>query len=258
MARRLRSCLTFAILFGGLLGGLGSLVGCGQENAPVTPPSAAKVSSPTVAVGAASPGFFRICKAQTYALCATASCTVLNQVAYCKCDVKTGDSISLPLQVDGQDVCSINANGAENGYMVSTFSVPESVVSPDGDQALYTCPAATSDGGYAQCDGGFCFTSSEGSSFPGFDKTLGQANIICACPITVPDPATARIGYQIAGPYPCDNSYFRYCKSEVANTRTGSTVKVGAPTGTARFLARQLNGSVPPLQECRAPPQDQR
>lgn len=228
------------------------MTGCGRETAAVPPPSTATVSR------AGAPGFFRICKGQTYALCATSSCTVLNQVAYCKCDVKTGDSISLPLQVDGEDVCSINAKGPENGYMVSTFSVPESVVAPSGNQALYTCPASTSDGGYAQCDGDFCFTSSEGKSFPAFDNTLGQANVICACPITVPDPAAARIGYQIAGPYPCDNSYFRYCKSQTANTSTGSTVKVGAPTGTARFLTRQLYGSVPPLHECLPPSQSPR
>ena len=56
--------------------------------------------------------------------------------------MKSGDSISLPFQFgDGQDVCSVNAAGADNGYMVSTFSVPPSVISPEGDQALYTCPA---------------------------------------------------------------------------------------------------------------------
>jgi len=41
-----------------------------------------------------SPKFFKICKGQTYALCAVASCFVFNEVAYCKCDVKSGDSIT--------------------------------------------------------------------------------------------------------------------------------------------------------------------
>jgi hypothetical protein len=239
---RLVNFLVLAMMLGGVLD---PVTGYG-ENAVASSPSA------SMRVGAASSGFFQICKGQTYALCATASCTVLNQVAYCQCDVEQGDSISLPLPVDGEDVCSINANGVDNGYMVSTFSLPNSIVAPKGDQALYTCPAG-SDGGYAQCDGGICFTSSQGSSFPGFDQPLGSADIICACPVTV-SPGSP-VGYQIAGPFPCDNTYFRYCKSQFANTRTGSTVKVGAPTGTARLLTRLLNGSVPPLHECRAPSQ---
>lgn len=202
-----------------------------------------------------SPEFFKICKGQTYALCAVANCLVFNDVAYCKCDVNLGDSISLPFPFDnGEDVCAVNEEGAANGYMVSTFSLPESVVSPGGDQALYTCPAESSDGAYAQCDGGLCFTSSQGQSFPGFDTPLNQDQVICACPITVADPATAKLGYQIAGPYPCDDSYFQNCKSATTNTNTGSKIPVGAPTGTAQFLTRQLNGSVPPFNECPRPP----
>lgn len=41
---------------------------------------------------------FEICKGQTYALCAAARCTVFDGVAYCQCDVKSGDGISLPFQ----------------------------------------------------------------------------------------------------------------------------------------------------------------
>ena len=201
-----------------------------------------------------SPNFFKICEGQTYALCAVASCFVFNGVAYCKCDVKTGDSISLPLEFDdGEDVCTVNAEGPSNGYVVSTFSVHESVVAPYGDRAIYTCPARTSDGAYAQCDGGICFTGTEGQSFPGFDEPLAKDQIICSCPITVADPTTARVGFQIAGPYPCQNSFFQYCNSATANAKTGSTIYVGAPTGTARFLARRLNGTVPQLNECPSP-----
>jgi hypothetical protein len=200
-----------------------------------------------------SPKFFKICKGQTYALCATASCFVFNGVAYCQCDVKSGDSISLPFQYDsGKDVCTVNDEGAANGYMVSTFSLPDSVVAPDGDQALYTCPGGSSDGAYAQCDGGICFTSTEAKSFPGFDKPLAQNQIICSCPITVANPS-AKLGYQIAGPYPCQASFFQNCKKATANKKTGSTIYVGAPTGTPRFLTRRLYGSVPQLYECGSP-----
>jgi hypothetical protein len=194
---------------------------------------------------------FVICSDQTYALCAVASCFVMDAVAYCKCDVESGDSISLPFAFDsGQNVCSVNAAGAENGYMVSTFSLPDSVVAPDGNQALYTCPAGSSNGAYAQCDGGLCFTSTEAKSFPGFDGPLTDSEIICSCPITVADPATTRVGYQIAGPYPCQKSFFKNCKSATANTQTGSQIYVGAPTGSARLLTRLLYGSVPKINQC--------
>ena len=68
---------------------------------------------------------FKICKDQTYALCAAARCNVFDGVAYCQCDVKHGDSISLPFPMGkDEDVCSINAAGANNKYMVSTYSLP--------------------------------------------------------------------------------------------------------------------------------------
>ena len=53
---------------------------------------------------------FKVCKNQTYALCAAARCNVYDGVAYCQCDVKHGDSISLPFPMGkDKDVCSVNA-----------------------------------------------------------------------------------------------------------------------------------------------------
>lgn len=199
----------------------------------------------------AASGFFKICHDQTYALCAVASCFVFDGVSYCKCDIEHGDSISAPFNFGhGQDVCSVNAEGTANGYMVSTYSLPQSVVAPGGNRALYNCPASTSSGAYAQCDGGICFTGSGAQSFPGFKKPLKNGEIICSCPITVANPP-APVGYQIAGPYPCQSSFFRNCNAATANTNTGSRIYVGAPTGSARLLTRELDGSVPPLNRCR-------
>ena len=68
---------------------------------------------------------FKVCKDQTYALCAAARCNVYDGVSYCQCDVKHGDSISLPFPMGkDQDVCSVNAAGADNKYMISTYSLP--------------------------------------------------------------------------------------------------------------------------------------
>jgi hypothetical protein len=88
-------------------------------------------------------------------------------------------SISVTFEYDnGEDVCTVNQEGAANGsYMVSTFSVPDSVLKPNGDQAIYTCPGG-SNGAYAQCDGGICFKSTQGQSFPGFDEPLAKDEII--------------------------------------------------------------------------------
>src|SRR5215468_8545103 len=195
---------------------------------------------------------FKILNNQTYALCATASCFVFNDVAYCKCDVLTGDSISLALEFDDQNVCTVNEEGRKNGYMVSTFSVPSSVSPNGGDKAIYTCPAG-SDGAYAQCDGGICFKSTQKQSFPGSDEPLTRDEIICSCPITLQSPADP-VGYQIAGPFPCQTSFFDNCKRTTANNMTGSTVFVGAPTGTADLLAFLLTGSHPPTNRCFPPP----
>ena len=196
---------------------------------------------------------FKVCKDQTYALCAAARCNVYDGVAYCQCDVKHGDSISLPFPMGkDEDVCSVNAAGADNKYMISTYSLPKSIASPQGGGAVYTCPGEGS-GAYAQCDGGICFKSTEDTTFPGFDQPVPKGQIICSCPITQAKPGEDAQGYQILGPYPCDQSFFQYCKAGIATSKTGSTIYVGAPIGTAQGLAVQLNGKVPPVNECSPP-----
>ena len=87
----------------------------------LAPPCTGPVSARTAEMGSmsigpantTSRGVFKICHDQTYALCAVASCFVFNGLAYCTCDIKKGDSISLPFHYGrGKDVCSVNAEGA--------------------------------------------------------------------------------------------------------------------------------------------------
>lgn len=194
-----------------------------------------------------------ICERQRYALCAAASCLVYNELAYCKCNLEFGASISESDAISGgRDICSVNRQGYLNGYVMSTYSLPPSVVL-GGNQAIYTCPGATANGAYAQCDGGFCFASTRGRRFPGFPERLTANEIICSCPITVAVPGPQSVGYQIVGPYPCQESFFDNCTSTTANTTTGSGIVVGAPTGTPRFLTRMLDGGVPRLNHCLPP-----
>jgi hypothetical protein len=163
---------------------------------------------------------FRILDNQTYALCAVSSCFVFNDVAYCTCDVLSGDSISETLAYDrDKDVCTVNEEGVKNGYMVSTFSVPDSVLAgpPPGNMAGYICPPGST-GAYAQCDGGICFKSTQKQSFPGSDEPLTKDEIICSCPISTQQSS---LGYQISGPFPCDNKFFENCRRAVANDKTG-------------------------------------
>jgi len=66
-------------------------------------------------------------------------------VAYCECVTMKGDSISLQLDfasaTGSENVCDVNAQGQKNGYMVSTFSLPDSPLK-GGSAAVYTCPGA--------------------------------------------------------------------------------------------------------------------
>jgi len=211
---------------------------------------------------------FVVCQDQRYALCAAASCFVYNGVAYCQCDVLKGDSISLQLgfstPTGEENVCDVNAQGKTNGFMVSTFSNPPEG-SKGGSLAAYTCPGIANKGsgepapvGYAQCDGGLCFTSTTSMTFPGFEGKLHK-EIICSCPIAT-DATTGSsnaFGYQVFGPYHpqapagqrCEASGCAECS--VPNpTANGSMISVGAPTGVGRFLSLKLTGSVPTINEC--------
>ncbi|MBV9813816.1 MAG: hypothetical protein JO326_13795 [Acetobacteraceae bacterium] len=188
-----------------------------------------------------------ICQDQTYALCAGASCFTFNGVAYCKCGVRNGKSISSPFNYDdNQNICSLNAEGANNGYMASTFSLPDSLKAPSGNQALYVCPR-TSHAAYAKCDGGICFKSTTGRSFPGSDTPLADDQIVCSCPVETANPVQ---GLEIIGPYPCQKSFFENCDRAVANDDTGSRLYDGTSIGSTVTGTFLLNGYVPPLNTC--------
>jgi hypothetical protein len=206
---------------------------------------------------------FVICENQQYALCAEAACFIYNGVAYCKCDIERGNSISLQLSYSSntgqQNICDINQQGKTNGYMMSTFSLPKDV-EKGGSAAVYTCPGVVAPVAYGQCDGGFCFKSSKNQKFPGFDGRLGKNEIICSCPISTDatSGSSDSLGYQIFGSYDpqaaagsrCDASVCSAC-SVTNPTSNGSTIPVGAPTGAGKFLALKLNGPpVPDLNEC--------
>src|SRR5579872_476741 len=213
---------------------------------------------------------FAICRNQQYALCAQADCFVYNQVAYCKCDIRRGDSISLQLDYSSpagvQDVCDVNQQGKRNRFMVSTFSLPPDV-EKGGPAAVYTCPGIDDAGSgvpapvaYGQCDGAICFDSSSGRRFPGFDARLRPREIMCSCPISTDATAGSSdsLGYQIFGPYHpssapgsrCDASACAACS--IPNPTTdGATIPVGAPSGAGTFLALTLDGPpVPVLNGC--------
>ena len=213
---------------------------------------------------------FAICRNQEYALCAQADCFVYNQVAYCKCDVRHGDSISLQLSYSSptgdKDVCDVNQQGKRNRYMVSTFSLPTEA-EKGGSVAAYTCPG-TDDAGsgvpapvaYGQCDGAICFDSSRGRRFPGFDARLRPREIMCSCPVsTDATPGSSdSLGYQIFGPYHpsaapgsrCDATACSAC-SVTNPTANGAAIKVGAPSGSGDFLALRLDGPpLPALNQC--------
>jgi hypothetical protein len=198
---------------------------------------------------------------QTYALCAGAVSFVFDQLAYAKCQIKRGDSISLtlsypPVHLPAQplaiiagpgNVQSVNTLGYDQGtFMVSTYSPPVKATTPGGSQALYSCTAGSA-GSYAQCDGGICFKNSSGKTFPGLGAVASD-EIVCSCPIATPGPS-AQAGYQVVGPNPClsDAQYNQLCNAAVHN---GSTLYIGAPEGIYKALALKLNGRPANFNEC--------
>lgn len=192
---------------------------------------------------------YAICSNQTYALCASASAFVYQDVSYAKCIIKNGNSISAPplTYKEGRrtkDICDMNAQGVANGYMMSTFSLPEEV-RRGGSKALYTCPGGAT-AAYAQCDGGTCFKSTTGKYFPGVGQ-LNADEIICSCPMTKPTTSNAPFGYQFVGPYPCQQQAFSICTQSVVN---GTIIPVGSPPGAGRVLTEALYGQEYPINEC--------
>lgn len=201
-----------------------------------------------------------ILKNQEYALCAGALAFVFDGVAYAKCTMMHGTSISATLSypavtLPGQPGDVVDAPGNvetvnklgnyQNTYMVSTFSPPTN----PSNYGVYTCEAGSA-GSYAQCDGGICFRNTSGTTFPGVG-TVAKGQIICSCPITTPGP-TAQLNYVQAGPLPCLNGaqYKQLCNAPVKN---GSTLYIGAPAPTFTRMTQLLNGNSGNLTFCPAP-----
>ncbi|UZR30614.1 hypothetical protein [Methylococcus mesophilus] len=227
------------------------------------------VAEPAVSEQSQEPPI-NICKNQTYALCASAECFVYDNVAYCKCDIKFGDSISSSASytaLSGEEVngCDINRQGRFNGYMLSTYSLPPEV-RKGGSQAMYTCPgSANTQGGieapvaYAQADGAFCFTSTKGQRFPGFERRLKKGEIICSSQISNASTpgSTSSLGYQVSGPYSpyapvgrrCDDSGCAKC-SVPSPTANGSSIPVGVAAGAPDIANVVLYGKPQAVNSC--------
>lgn len=222
------------------------------------------------------PTAFQICPESegdpdTFALCATATCRILDKLAYCKCDVLNEKSISLPFSFqqggETKNVCDLLLDGIGNGFTVSTYATPRQLET-DYDRAkerlgpplaIYTCTgnSDTTSGFSAQCDGGICFTSTRGREFPGFGR-LREDEIICSCPPVQTSPT----GFQISGPWYCRpgdrNRDGRCCDRQFHDTfcsvdsitQTGTEIAVGAVTGFPAILSKKLDGEFPSVNRC--------
>jgi hypothetical protein len=245
---------------------IGAVAAAGTVLSIMTAPAVAYHLDPPVAP---EPPFV-VCQDQKYALCITGTCFVYNGLAYCGCGILKGDSISLEVEFASasgpENICDVNAQGKKNGYIASTFSLPEAVVKGE-TSAIYTCPGSANKGdgvaapvAYGQCDGGLCFTSTKGKMFLGLDK-LSSSELICSCPISTDSTigSASAFGYQIVGPYDpkarpgarCDPAGCAAC-SVSHPTRNGSIIPVAAPTGIGKFLTLKLYGPpLPDVNECR-------
>lgn len=232
------------------------------------PPWVVEAQSLGLEVWNARPTAFRICpepdkkQPQAYALCASAQCFTINNVAYCKCIQKVGSSISLPFFFTNNqppapgpiagDVCDLMDVSDKGDFLVSTFSPPpqlqQSYKGPDA-LAIYTCPNPGNLS--AQCDGGLCFKGTSGTDWP-YLGAIREDEIVCSCPIA----ASPKLGFQFIGPADCDRGFFeQYCGikgggSEGTSVSTGTQLAVGAVTGSGTILTKLLQGNVPPTNRC--------
>jgi hypothetical protein len=129
--------------------------------------------------------------------------------------------------------------------MASTFSLPTDALK-GGTGAVYTGPGGST-GAYAQCEGGICFKSTKGKTFPGLPPL--KQNEIALVQSQRQSITVILSDIQIFGPYPCQKDYFKNCTA-VTNELNGTIIPVGAPTGAARILTITLTGTNPQLNEC--------
>ena len=135
---------------------------------------------------------FKVCKDQTCGLCAAAKCNVFDGVAYCQCDVKHGDSVSLRFPMgNGEDVCSINAAGADNKYMVAVTACPRKSPRLQGGAAVSPV-RATLRRRLRPMRRRLIVPKHRGDDVSRFHKPVPKGQIICSCPITQAKPHTSR------------------------------------------------------------------
>ena len=157
---------------------------------------------------------------QPYALCAGATTFNFDGITYARCQVMNGNSLASRHRFPGGDAKSVNAIGnSNNGFFLSTYSPPASANLPF---AMYQCKG---NGSFAQCNGGVCFTSTQGNTFPSFGK-LAADQIICSCPIQ------STKDYSVWGPSKCPKTRREYdavCSvgTSKLTTKNGVSLRVG-------------------------------
>lgn len=155
---------------------------------------------------------------QQYALCAGAVTFNFDGITYARCQVMDGDSLGVRHRYKGGDAATVNALGnTNNGFFLSTYSPPTT-----GEYAMYYCKG---NGSFAQCNGGVCFTSTRGKSFPGLGE-LSSGQIVCSCPIQTEK------NYSVWGPSTCPTSksvYDAVCSTGTKRqtTKNGASLHVG-------------------------------
>ena len=60
--------------------------------------------------------------------------------------MQAGNSLRRPLSYSGGNVFTVDAQGASNGFVMTTFSLPASIVVPSGHQAIYNRSSAPARG----------------------------------------------------------------------------------------------------------------
>ena len=149
-----------------------------------------------------------VCKDQTYALCVVARCNAFACVAYCQCDVKSGNSISLVFQMGKGHVRRLTLwpRKRVHGEHVQPARSDRCAARRSRDLQLPT-------GRIRRCVRPVrrrAVLRQHGAYVLGFDGPVPKGQILCSCPITTGSIPSDVIGHQKSALYPREASFFQH------------------------------------------------
>ena len=110
---------------------------------------------------------FKVCKDQTYALCAAARCNLRRRRLLSVRKESTATALACRFRRWAWTCARVQRRGADNKYMVSTYSLPHRIPSPQGGGGVYSLRSRVETrGGLRPMRWGLCFPQSSETNVP--------------------------------------------------------------------------------------------